>query len=198
MATIQAQNRAGTGKGVARKMRVEGNIPGVVYGGGHPNLSLSLQRKELMAIVASVGSDLKTTPQTLVVDGKTKITVLVRDMQRNPVSGLPEHIDFLRFDATKRIEVRVPIHLHGEAESPGVKMGGMLQHVTRELEVHCLAGNIPHAIDVSVAGLTIGHSIHLNDIKLPAGVEVMGEPGMTIVTIVGNQGGDADEEAASA
>lgn len=194
MATIQATSRAGTGKGVARKLRMQGRLPGVVYGAGQPNLNLTFEKKEIMAIVAAMGSDLKTTPQTLEVDGTTKIAVLMRDLQRNPVTGWPEHLDFLRFDPNKRIEVRVPTHIIGEAEAPGVKMGGLLQHVTRDLLVHCLAGNIPHAFDVSVVGLTIGHSIHLSDLKLPAGVEVVGEPSMTIVTIVGKQAEETEGE----
>lgn len=199
MATIQAVKRAGTGKGVARKLRVEGRLPAVVYGSGQPNLNLSLEKKEIMTLVAAMGSDLRTSPQTLVVDGKTKIAVLVRDMQRNPVTGWPEHLDFLRFDPTKKVEVHVPTHVLDEVESPGVKMGGLLQHVTRELVVHCLAGEIPHSLDVSVAGMEIGQSIHLRDLKLPKGVEVMGDPSLTIVTIVGKQAEESEggEEASA-
>ncbi|MBF0447776.1 MAG: 50S ribosomal protein L25/general stress protein Ctc [Magnetococcales bacterium] len=183
MAMINAESREGTGKGVARKMRREGRIPAVLYGAGRENLNLSLSAKEWIELVEKNGSSLRTQRQTLVLDGKARQMVLLRGFQVHPVTENPLHVDFTRFNPNQRVEIEVPVLLVGEEVSRGVKDGGILQQIRRELEVQCLAGDIPEHIEISVAHLEIGDSIHIEDVVLPEGVLVNHEVNFTIATV---------------
>ncbi|WP_130469966.1 50S ribosomal protein L25/general stress protein Ctc [Candidatus Magnetaquicoccus inordinatus] len=196
MAVINARTRYGTGKGVARKLRREGALPAVLYGAGQANINLSLNAKEWEDLLAREKSGLRTHPQELVIDGSNRNMVMMRGYQVHPLSGLAEHVDFVRFDPNHEIEIAIPIHLVGEDKCPGVKAGGILQIIHRELDIACLAGNVPDYIEVSVAKLDIGHSIHIQDVKLPDGVEARGEEDMTIVTVVAVRAEVVDEGAA--
>ncbi|MBF0185738.1 MAG: 50S ribosomal protein L25/general stress protein Ctc [Magnetococcales bacterium] len=197
MAVINAKTRYGTGKGVARKLRREGRLPAVLYGAGQPNVNLSLQAKEWEDLLTREKSGLRTHPQELVLDGGSRTMVMMRGYQVHPLSGNAEHVDFVRFDPNQEIEIAIPVHLVGEEKCPGVKAGGVLQVIQRELEIACLAGNVPDFIEVSVASLDIGHSIHIQDVKLPEGVEVRGEEDMTIVTVVAVRAEVVDEGASA-
>ncbi|OSM04254.1 50S ribosomal protein L25/general stress protein Ctc [Magnetofaba australis] len=190
MATFEAQLRTGTGKGVARKMRVTGEIPGVVYGAGQENKNLILNRKDFTMTLIGEGENLLTHIHDLVIDGASE-KVLVRGLQKHPVTDAWEHVDFLRFNATKRIFVKVPVHIVDEEGAPGLKRGGIVQTVRHELEVQCPAGSIPESIDVSVGALDIGESVHINDITLPEGVKVFTTANFTIAAMVGVKGEEA-------
>ncbi|MBF0308931.1 MAG: 50S ribosomal protein L25/general stress protein Ctc [Magnetococcales bacterium] len=194
MATIQATVRSGTGKGVARKLRVVGKLPAVMYGAGQPVLNLTLEAKEWKSVFFKEGSGLRTHPQTLQIEGVGRVLALMRDFQVHPVTGVFEHVDFLRFDPNRRAEVMVPVVILDEAICPGVKRGGMVQVVAHELEVHCLAGQIPDQIEISVKDLDIGDSIHIQDVKLPEGAEVPSEDNFTIVAVVGVKSEESGEE----
>ncbi|MBF0444951.1 MAG: 50S ribosomal protein L25/general stress protein Ctc [Magnetococcales bacterium] len=182
MATINAEKREGTGKGVARLMRREGNIPAVLYGGGKDNVNLGLNAKEWMEIVEKNGSSLRTQRQTLVI-GSAKQMVLLRGFQTHPVSGDPVHVDFMRFNPKQKVEIEVPVVLLGEDVCPGVKEGGMVELIRRALEVQCLAGDIPESFEISIAAMEIGDTIHIEDIEMPEGVVVNTEVNFTIVNI---------------
>ncbi len=192
MLNINAQTRNDVGKGVARQLRRDGRIPANLYGAGRPNRNLSLDSKEWMDLVEKHGSGLRTNRQNMVIDEKLRVAVLLRDFQIHPVSGNPVHVDFMRFDPNQKLEIMVPVEIAGEEECPGIKEGGVLQTVRRELEVSCLAGNIPNEIIISVANLTIGDSIHIEDITLPEGVEVHTDVNFTIAAIVGVQAEEVD------
>ncbi|MBF0178060.1 MAG: 50S ribosomal protein L25/general stress protein Ctc [Magnetococcales bacterium] len=198
MAQIKAFARSGTGKGVARKLRREGLVPAVVYGAGQENLNISLERKEWNMLMEAEGRALRTHPQHLVLDDGKRVTVLVRSSQRHPVTSVTEHVDFLRFDPMRRIDIMVPVVVKGETESPGVKRGGMVQAIRRELHVQCRADHIPEWIEISVAGLEIGESVHIQDIKLPDGVEVHAEDNFTVAAVVGVQAEEVDTAAPEA
>ncbi|MBF0399717.1 MAG: 50S ribosomal protein L25/general stress protein Ctc [Magnetococcales bacterium] len=198
MAIINATTRDGAGKGVARKLRREGRVPAVLYGGGKPNINLSLSAKEWDELLVKEKSGLRTHRQEMVIDGTTRTLVLMRASQIHPLSGNVVHVDFTRFDPTQKIEIAVPIHLEGEERCPGVKAGGVLQLVHRELHISCLAGNVPDYITVSVAQVEIGHSVHIQDVTLPEGVEVHGEEDLTILTVVAPRSEAVDEEAETA
>jgi len=198
MATIMAQSRSGTGKGVARKLRREGRIPAVLYGAGRPNRNLSLHVREWMALVETERTSLRTARQNLVIDRTGRVAVLMRGFQVHPVTGNPIHVDFLRFDPNKMIDVSVPVRLLEEEESPGLKEGGVLQFARRELEVHCRAGDIPNVINLSVADLKIGDAIHIQDVSLPQGVEVLSDTNFTVVAVVGIKAEEVEEEAPEA
>jgi large subunit ribosomal protein L25 len=183
MATIQAEKREGTGKGVARLMRREGRLPAVLYGGGRDNVNLSVSSKEWMDIVEKNGSSLRTQRQTLVIDKKAKQMVLLRGFQVHPLTGNPVHVDFMRFNPKQKVEVEVPIIILGEEECPGVKEGGMIEQIRRVIEVQCLAGDIPESFEISIATMEIGDTVHIEDIEMPKGVVVNTDANYTIVNI---------------
>ncbi|MBF0181007.1 MAG: 50S ribosomal protein L25/general stress protein Ctc [Magnetococcales bacterium] len=192
MATIQAQSRAGLGTGNARQLRRSARLPAILYGGTGENSTLSLDLKEWLKLLETEGSALRTHRQELLIDGDQKVAVLMRDYQIHPVSGLPLHVDFMRFDPSRVIHVNVPVHVVDEAKSPGIKLGGILELIRKDLEVQGRADLIPDAIEVSVANLDIGDSIHMQDIQLPDGVEIPADENFTILTVVGVHGEAAE------
>ncbi|MEO5354660.1 MAG: 50S ribosomal protein L25/general stress protein Ctc [Magnetococcus sp. XQGC-1] len=198
MAVINATTRTGTGKGVARKLRREGRVPAVLYGGGQPNINLSLNAKEWDDLLFKEKTGLRTHRQEMVIDNSNRTLVLMRASQIHPLSGNTVHVDFTRFDPNQEIEISIPIHILDEERCPGVKAGGMLQMVHRELDVTCLAGKVPDQIDISVAHLEMGHSIHVQDISLPEGVRFHGESDMAILTIVAVRSEAVDAETETA
>lgn len=187
MANIVAEKRNGTGKGVARKLRVEGRIPAVVYGAGKENQNISLSTKELTRLMEEQGAHLFSHRHDLKVGTRgAKEAVLIRDIHVHPVSGLPEHVDFLRIDPNKKIDLQVPLRVVDDESSPGVKRGGIVQLVTHFLDLRCKAGAIPEEVEISVGGMEIGDTIHLQDVKLPEGSEVVHtEENFAVVSIVG-------------
>ncbi|MBF0422609.1 MAG: 50S ribosomal protein L25/general stress protein Ctc [Magnetococcales bacterium] len=195
MALIKATKRDGTGKGVARKLRRDGQIPAVLYGGSKENLNLSLELRGLLKTLEIEGSNIRVKVIDLAIEGAKNEKALMRGLQVHPVSGRPVHVDFMRYDAHQKIQVMIPIHVVDEDQCPGIKAGGILQLVQHEMEIHCQAGAIPEAIHVSIKGLEMGHSIHLRDITLPVGSEVHGDQNMTIVTIIGVKAEQIDESA---
>lgn len=195
MAVIRSRTRDGVGKGVARQLRRDGRIPGVLYGAGGKNFNLSLDTNFWVKLLETDGHNLRTRPSTLVVDGEDRPSaVLLRDMQVDPVTDTPLHIDLLRFDPERELDIEIPVVVTGEEESPGVKIGGVVNLVRHNLEVHCKAKNIPEEIVISVATFNIGDVLHINDITLPDGVEVISDVNFTIATIIGAQAEVADEE----
>lgn len=166
---IKATKRDVKGTGASRRLRRAGTVPGVVYGGGKDAVSIVLDHKELFmqyrheAFHASI--------LDLILDGK-KESVLLRDSQLHPVRNTIQHIDFQRVSTTEKIHVKVPFHFINADVAPGVKLGGgIVAHIMTEADVSCLAKDLPEFIEVDVAKLEIGHSIHLSEVKLPKGVE---------------------------
>ena len=166
---INAAKRDAKGTGASRRLRRAGTVPGVIYGGGKDAFAIELDYKELFmqfrheAFHASVLS--------LNLDGK-KENVLLRDFQMHPVRNTIQHIDFQRVSDTEKIHVKVPFHFVNADVAPGVKLaGGIVAHILTEADISCLAKNLPEFIEVDVATLEMGHSLHLSQIKLPKGVE---------------------------
>lgn len=176
---IEATSRGGLGKSDAIKLRQKGSIPAVFYGQGQKNQHLVLNPKDLEKAVSSARG--MNTLITLKVDGKSEFNVLLRDYQADPITRKFRHADLVHVDLTKKIEIAVPIHLEGKAA--GVKEGGILEQVTRELLVLCFPNNIPNFISVDVSGLKIGQNLHLHDIKLPEGVEPHAKSDVTIASV---------------
>lgn len=179
---IKAKLRNKLGKEHAKKMRRNGIIPGVVYGAEMSPLSLEVEAKSFHALLRSgLGENVIIT---LNIDdpknGDKK--VLIRELQRDPVWGEILHVDFQQISLSKKLAIKVPIHLVGV--SIGVQQdGGILQHVLRELEVECLPTDIPEKIEVDVTTLKIGDSIHVGDIKLEKG-QILSDPQGSIVSVV--------------
>ncbi len=165
--TIAAEVREGTGKGSARAIRRTGRIPAVIYGGKIPPQSISVPFKELDLQVKN-GRFMSTLVE-IDVDGKSE-RVLPRDVQLHPVTDKPLHVDFLRLEKGSKIAVVVQISFVDEEESPGLKRGGVLNAVRRELELLCPVDAIPDLIVVSLAGLDINDIVHISAVTLPDGV----------------------------
>ncbi len=195
MATVRefkATARPLAGKGVARAVRREGRVPGVIYGDNQPPLNISLDQAELAQRIFA--GRFLTTLCDMDVDGN-KVRVIPRDFQIDPVRDVPIHVDFMRLGKGATIRVKIPIHMINADQSPGIKRGGTVNIVTHTLEVRCPAEAIPEALEVDLAGLEINHSRHLSDINLPPNVRPYIQGDATLVTIV-PPSGYAEEKAA--
>ena len=178
-ASLNAEVRSETGKGVARKLRAAGKVPGVIYGHGREPMALTLNAREFDRLAERVR--ITSTVIELALDGKTART-LVRELQRDPIKRTILHVDFQELVAGEKVNVTVPIRFVGTPE--GVKTGGgILEEIVHHVHIECDPANIPDHIDVDVSALTIGHSLHVSDLKLPEGVEVTDEPGTTVAVV---------------
>ena len=197
--TITATLRSAKGTGASRRLRRESKVPGIVYGAGKDAVSVEFDAKALFmefrheAFHASI-IDLN-------LDGK-KESVLLRDYQLHPVRSTLQHIDFQRVSATEKIHVKVPFHFVNAEIAPGVKLGGgIVAHINTEADVSCLAKDLPEFVEVDLASLEMGHSIHLSEIKLPKGVEFVqlahGND-LAVASIAKTRGSVADDAAESA
>ena len=179
--TLAGSPRDLAGKGPARTARRAGAVPGVIYGNKLDPVTLTVQRKALEQLLQIPG--FFTRLLDVQIDGEDH-RVLPRDVQFHPVSDLPLHIDFLRFNADRRITVSVPANFIDEEESPGLTRGGVLNIVRHQLEVQCTADNIPETFSISLEGFDIGDSIHASVVNLPEGVEfVISDRDFTIATV---------------
>lgn len=150
------------------ELRQKRRVPGVIYGGNGTAVSVTVGEKELLGAMKTGGANAVIHLE----HPKGKDTVMVKALQRHVVTSEPIHVDFQRIDLKKKVEVKVPLHLIGEA--PGVKLqGGVLDHTLRELAIRALPGKIPQSIDVEVGALNVGDSIHVKDLRVPADVEVV-------------------------
>ena len=157
---VSAKKRDSKGTGASRRLRRAGTVPGIVYGGGKDAVSLELDHKNLFLQFRH--ETFHASILTLDIDGK-KESVLLRDYQLHPVRNTIQHIDFQRVSASEKIHVKVPLHFINEDIAPGVKLGGgLVTHVLTEADVSCLAKDLPEFIEVDLAKLEAGHSIHLS------------------------------------
>ena len=188
---LEAKVRENTGTGSARALRTAQRIPAVIYGDSAKPLHVSLPIKE---IALNCGKkSFKSTVIEITVDGK-KILTLPRELQLNLVTDIPEHLDLQVVSSKKATKVFVPMKVTGQIKSPGIKRGGVLNIVRREIEFYCQPGKIPSEINIDVSTLEIGRSIHINDIQLPEGATPAIKRNFTLVTIVGK---GAEEDTAS-
>jgi large subunit ribosomal protein L25 len=188
---LKAELRERVGKGSSRELRRNGRIPAVIYGDKQAPLSISLPVKEVTLKIHAGG--FMTTVATIDVDGQ-KISVLPKDYQLDPVRDFTMHVDFLRVSGNSQVTVEIPVHFVNEEKSPGIKVGGVLNVVRHEVEVHCPADAIPEFITADLSGLKIGDGIHISHVKLPAGVTpVIADRDFTIATIVAPAGGTTGE-----
>ena len=171
------------GTGASRRLRISGKVPGIVFGAGEPTM-IELDHNALFFALKKEAFHSSILDMEL--NGQA-VKVLLRDVQYHPWKPQVLHVDFQRVDNTTKITKKVPLHFIGEAESPAVKTDKCtVTHVVTELEISCLAVELPEFIEVNLANLTKGHSVHVNDIALPKGVKVVthGKPNPTIATIV--------------
>ncbi|NLO91512.1 MAG: 50S ribosomal protein L25 [Elusimicrobia bacterium] len=173
---VEARSKTG-GKGLLSRLRKDKQVPAVIYGSGKPPESVSLSRKDF-DLLSKRGSNIILTLKT----GSGTDTAILKEVQYHVVSGDPIHVDLQRISMKEKIEIRVPVRVHGEA--PGVKLhGALLDHSVRELAVKCLPADIPQEIAVDVSNLEHG-AITLGDIKLPNGVESSDSPERILVHLL--------------
>lgn len=178
-ASLNASPRTDTGKGVARKLRAAGQVPGVIYGHGREPQSLTINAREFKRLAERIR--ITSTVIELALDGKVART-LIRELQRHPISRDALHVDFQELVAGEKVNVSVPLRFVGTAE--GVKTGGgILEEVMHQIDVRVDPSNIPDHIDVDVTALTIGHGLHIRDLVLPEGVEVLDDADNTVATV---------------
>ncbi len=169
--SLSAQSRTETGSVAVRRMRRNGQIPGVVYGAGRETVSITLDGRELMRHLEQEA--FYSHILSLSVDGK-KQKVILRGIQRHPVrSDIVLHLDMQRIRQDEKIHITVPFHFMGEEEAPGIKeQSGIFSHLMTEIEVNCLPADLPEYIEVDVSHLHIGEPVHLSSVELPDGVEL--------------------------
>lgn len=182
--TLNVEARSDTGKGVARKLRAAGRIPGVCYGASDRQ-SITLDPSALDGLLRRSASGMNTLID-LKVDGGGSFDgkkVLVKEVQRDPISNRALHADFFALDMTHMIDVAVPVHVSGIPV--GVSMSdGILDHVLREVHLECLPHSIPDEIVVDVSALDIGESIHVRDLVFPDGVTLRTDGDLSVVSVV--------------
>jgi large subunit ribosomal protein L25 len=168
---INARKREAQGTGASRRLRRSGNVPGIVYGGSGDAVTIELNHKELYQHLTN--ERFHASILSLKLDGKAE-DVLLRAFNMHPYKGHVQHIDFQRVSKDKKIHMKVPLHFVNAEVSPGVKeQGGIPNHVLNELDVTCLPDDLPVFIEVDMGQLTIGHSVHVKELKLPKGVEAV-------------------------
>jgi large subunit ribosomal protein L25 len=188
---IKAYARVRSGTGGARATRREAKVPAVIYGDGRAPENVALFSNELVNVM-NCGRFLSTLLD-LDIDG-TKVRVIPREVQVDPVNDKLVHVDFQRVSPGSRIRVDIPVRFVNEASSPGLKRGGVLNIVRHEIEVTCPADAIPERFEFSLAGLEIGRSLHISAITLPEGVKTtIQNRDFTVATIAGHK---VEEEAA--
>lgn len=158
------------GTGASRRLRNSGRVPGVIYGADKPAQAIEVDQNALLRHLKMEAFHASILDMT--VDG-AKERVLLRDFQLHPFKKMALHVDFQRVDPSKKIHMRVPLHFMNQEIAPGVKLGGgVMQHVMNDLEVQCLPDALPEFIEVDLKDLELGDSVHVQDLKLPAGVEI--------------------------
>ncbi len=201
MVSFKAETRERTGKGGARALRREGKIPAIIYGGGEEPTKVAVPVKELKR-------ELTTNPRffaslcELELDGKV-LHVLPRDAQLHPVSETPLHIDFVRAEGGARVTVAVQVRFVNEPASPGLKRGGVLNIVRRDVELVCPADAIPGELIVDLTGFDIGELIHISHVNLPPGASpTITDRDFTLASIVpptvGGEAAAADDATQAA
>ena len=192
---FNAVKRDSQGTGASRRLRHAGRIPGIIYGGTNAPQSIDMDHNELFQFMRK--EVFYSSVLTMNLDG-VKELCLLRDVQRHPYKQLVMHLDFQRVDATHKLHTKVPLHFINADINPGVKLqGGIVSHIANELDVKCLPADLPSFIEVDLKDLAVGHSIHVSQLTLPKGVEVVhhgeGDPVVATVTV---KGGVKEEEPA--
>jgi large subunit ribosomal protein L25 len=178
---IKAEGRTPDRKGGARRVRREGRIPAILYGPGEEPKALSLDRKEMDILFRKHGGASIILELDIAGAGNGKDKALVKEVQRDVVTGQVLHLDLLHISATRKITVDVPLEIVGEAV--GAIAGGVLEVITRDVQVECLPVDIPDKVDVDVSALEIGDSIKVRDLAIP-NTEILNDPDAALLTIV--------------
>jgi large subunit ribosomal protein L25 len=175
---LSVVQRDPAGSRAARRLRREGQVPGSVYGGGDEPLSFQVDSRELRLALAHAGAVID-----LSIDGTGSTPVVVKELTRHPVNGETIHVDLLRVRLDEAIQATVFLELVGTEDAPGVKEGGVLEHVTRELTVEALPTEIPDSLQHDVSEMVIGDTLMLESVRAPSGVTLIDDPETVIATL---------------
>jgi large subunit ribosomal protein L25 len=197
---LHAKVRAGSGKGAARQARRDGDVPGIVYGGGVDPQSISIPFNYLLTTLRK--GRFMSTLFNLKVEGQDDVRVVCRGVQRDVVKDLPVHIDLMRLKRTSRVKLFIPVEFINNETCPGLKKGGVLTVVRNEVEMDVLAGDIPDHLTVDLANAQMGDVIHISDITLPEGAKAVIDRDFVIANISAPRAllasdDDAEEETAA-
>ena len=163
--TLQAEVRTDLGKGASRRLRHANKVPAIIYGENQEPVSLTLAHNKVWR--AQQEEAFYSQVLTLDINGES-VQCLIKDMQRHPFKQLVMHLDFLRIDATHAVHTNVPVHFINE--DVVAKTGATINHQVTEIAISCLPGNLPQFIEIDLAGLEVGQTLHLSDVKFPEGV----------------------------
>lgn len=186
----------------ARRSRRAGSVPGVLYGGGNDPVSISINARELRQTLAASGAVID-----LSIDGGSAESVVVKDTQRHPVRGEIMHVDLVRVDLKQKIQSTVPLEVVDTEESAGIKQGGIIEHLIREVTVEALPTDIPESVSVSVKELKLGHSLTLADATIDGDFTIVDDQDLAVVNLRAprksgkdgdGEGEEGDESAESA
>lgn len=194
---FNATKRDVQGSSASRRLRRAGRVPGVIYGAGKPAVSFDVDHNEIYQCLRKEAFHASVVTANL--DG-AKEQVLLRDVQLHAYKPLVLHVDFQRVDANTEIHTKVPLHFVNGEVCPGVKLqGGIVSHVITEVDVACLPKSLPEFIEVDLTTLEMGHSLHVNDLKLPAGVRIVqhGSGNPVVAAVMAVKGSNADAGAAA-
>ncbi len=176
--TLSVTSREPSGSRAARRLRREGGVPGVVYGGGQEPITFHVDARVLRQVLAHAGAVLD-----LSIDGQDSTPVVVKELSRHPVGGDALHVDLLRVRLDQPIQATVVLELTGAEDAPGVKEGGVLEHVTRELTIEALPNDIPDSLEHGVSEMQIGDTVTLAELRPPANVKLVGDEETVIATL---------------
>jgi large subunit ribosomal protein L25 len=190
---VVAESRADGGKGASRRLRREGLVPGIVYGGHRDPEMISVGHNDLLRKLENEA--FYSTLLDLKLGGETAKVVL-KDLQRHPAKPFILHVDFQRVSMQEKLRLTVPLHFENEQTAVGVKKGGVVSHNLTEIEVSCLPKDLPEFIAVDMADMEIGDAVHVNELVLPEGVELTHavEADTPVVAIQAGYGGSASAE----
>jgi large subunit ribosomal protein L25 len=175
---LKVAGREPGGSRATRRLRREGLVPGIVYGGGEEPLAFQVDARELRQALAHAGAVLDLT-----IDGAGATPVVLKELARHPVNGETLHIDLLRVRLDQAIQSTVVLELTGVEDAPGVKEGGVLEQITREITVEALPTEIPDSLEHDVSGLQIGDTVTLATVTAPSGVTLVDDPETVIATV---------------
>lgn len=190
---LEVNPRGVGGKSVVRKLRAQGAVPAIVYGAGKDSVPLAVDERALGAVLR------RGTNQIIDLKGGDgfKALVLLKEYQRDPISRRVLHCDFYEVDTKQKVDVEIPVHVTGRPK--GVEQqGGVLDVVLREVEVKCLPLSIPDSFEIDVSELEIGDALHVSDLVLPEGVDLITDPAQTLVHVAAPRVEEAPEEEAEA
>jgi large subunit ribosomal protein L25 len=190
---LSVNSRSSEGSRAARRLRRSGRVPGVLYGGGGEAVGFDADARELRLALASSGAVLD-----LSIDGEQATPVVLKETQRDPVRGQTVHIDLLRVRLDQAIHAVVPLELTGTEDAPGVKEGGVLEQITRELNVEALPTAIPESIVHDIGEMQIGETIGLDAVAVPEGVTLLDEVEETVVATLSPPRLQSEEEEVEA